>query len=318
MFRILLLLLVLSLTLNIWQYFAPKQQANSHTVSDQEFERLVQRYPLLSKRILHEFPNDILINFLPLRRELREQVSTFDNSFALYFEYLPTGTSIGINEKIEFTAASLLKVPIIMGYYHMLERTGKTDDPEITITKEMIDTSFGGLGEKGDGTKIRLSEAIKLAIFESDNTAIRVVSSQVPQEDFDAVYTGLDIDVMSQDETPLITAKHYSSILKALFFSAVLTKDHSQRLLSMLSQTTFADKLPAGVPQGVPVAHKIGVLDGKLYTDCGIIYEPRRPYLLCMISASDEETARSRIVDISRRVYQYVSKAKQPTVPDTK
>ena len=62
-------------------------------------------YPLLSKRIFIDNPNDSLINFYPLRTHLREIVAPWDKTFAFYFEYLPTGMSIGVNEKIDFDAA---------------------------------------------------------------------------------------------------------------------------------------------------------------------------------------------------------------------
>ena len=53
--------------------------------------------PLLSPRIFVQNPNDIIINFTDLREELRSVVSE-EKSFhaGVYFEYLPTGVSIGI------------------------------------------------------------------------------------------------------------------------------------------------------------------------------------------------------------------------------
>ncbi len=273
----------------------------------------VGKYPLLSKRILQEFPQDILINFLDLRKELRSQVAPYGKDFGFYFEYLPTGTSIGVNEKEEFHAASLFKVPVVMAYYKQRERLQMTNDPEVEIKEEHLDNEFGTLYRKGVGHKIKLSEAVKLALEDSDNTAARLVATNVKETDFNEVYSGIDIDLMSDEDGAIMTAKNYSSILKALYFSAVLGKDSSSEILDYLTKSEFNDKLAAGVPPGVPVAHKIGDFvdketGDKAYMDCGIVYIPRRPYLLCMVSMTDEATASQRMSNLSKKVYDYVSK----------
>jgi beta-lactamase class A len=285
------------------------------TVSQEKnrFTQLEKTHPLLSKRILADFPQDILINFLPLRSKLQQTTKPYGDSFALYFEYLPTGTSIGINEKSEFIAASLFKLPIVMAYYRHKERLKDEHDPTVTLSSDMLDDRFGDLWKKGEGYSINLGDAVEMALKESDNTAVRALVPELSKTDFDNVYEGLDIDLKINNDGALMTAKHYGSILKALYFSAVLTKDHSQEILNHLTQTKFRDKLPAGIPEEIPVAHKIGVIEEpeyEAYMDCGIVYVPRRPYLLCMISKSDDKTARERMSLISKIIYEHVSSQK--------
>jgi beta-lactamase class A len=281
---------------------------------NQTSQDLQKKYPLLSRRILSEFPQDILINFLDLRSDIRTKIASYDGSkFGVYFEYLPTGTSIGVNDRNEFNAASLFKLPVVMTYYHWKERTNNTDDPLIEIQENQIDQEFGNLWKKGAGHKIRLSEAVNLMLIESDNTAARVVIDTLEDErDFNEVYEGLDIEIKTDNQGAILTAKNYSSILKALYFSSVLSMDNSHLILDLLTKTKFPDKLAAGVPDDIPVAHKIGNFvneDGteEAFSDCGIVYVPRRPYVLCMVSVSDEETARMRMREISKTVYEYVS-----------
>ena len=67
--------------------------------------------------------------------------------------------------------------------------------------------------------------------------------------------------------------------------------------------------IPAGVPVGVVVAHKIGLLNNQLYEDCGIVYVPNRPYILCMVSKSDYKTAVMRMSSLSKTVYDFVANA---------
>jgi beta-lactamase class A len=233
----------------------------------------------------------------------------------MYFEYLPTGTSIGLNEKVEFFPGSLLKVPTIMAYLHQKDVNDQSGDPEYEIKDEQIDRRFGSLWRRGGGGRVKENEAIRLGLTESDNTAVNVLHDATTEENFDYVYEGLDI-ILNLEETtgqPYISVKEYSSILKALYFSSILNKDDSQMVLDYLAKSKFTDKLPAGVPDEVPVAHKIGVyqsLEIPAYSDCGIVYIPKRQYVLCMASRSDEETARNRMREVSEIVYDYVSNVK--------
>lgn len=308
--KLLLFFLLLSLVGNVLVLFFLFNSRQEIT-SSHDFVSAQQKYPLLSKRVLQEFPQDVLVNFLDLRGELRKEVAPYGNSFGFYFEYLPTGTSIGVNEKNEFHAASLFKLPVVMSYYHYKDRLGRKEDLEITITKDMIDKQFGDLWKKGPGYKLKASEAVKLALEESDNTAARSLVPLIDEKDFEAVYQGLDIDLSSDNNGAILTAKNYTSILKALYFSAVLQKDSSETILDYLTKTKFPDKLAAGVPSHVMVAHKIGDYNddkgNEAFMDCGIIYLTRRPYALCMLSIGDEQMARERMQAVSKTIYDYVS-----------
>lgn len=311
--RMLLYLFLLSVFVNI-VVLAILYKNSSEIKAASDFAYAQKEYPLLSKRILQEFPQDILINFLDLRRHLRDEVAPYGDDFGFYFEYLPTGTTIGVNEKVEFHAASLFKIPVIMAYYRGQERNGGSEEYMLELKKEQIDKEFGDLWRKGPGTKLKVSEAINLAITESDNTAVKAIIPLIEEEDFAAVYEGLDIDLQIDDEGALISAKNYSSILKSLYFSSVLEKKNSQHILELLTKTKFPDKLAAGVPGEILVAHKIGDFvdeqGNEGFRDCGIVYVPKRPYILCMFSVGDEQTARERMQEVSKSVYEYVSAAK--------
>ena len=66
--------------------------------------------------------------------------------------------------------------------------------------------------------------------------------------------------------------------------------------------------LPSGVPKNIQVAHKIGLVTKQIYEDCGIVYVPQRPYILCMVSKSDATVAQQRMHALSKIVYDYVSR----------
>ena len=290
--------LCLSITINIW-FIIGELETNPNESP--------KSYPYLSPRIFSENQNDLLINFLPLRKSLRSLVEGYDNQFSVYFEYLPTGTSVGIGEKVEFQAASLIKVPVVMAYFHQMERQGIQVNTNVTMEERDIDRDSGELWKKGIGATFSYDEIVRRAIIDSDNTAAMMLINRVSQEDFDQAYEGLDIDLKKDNKQVMITAKQYSSILKSLYFSSILSKKNSQYILDLLTQTKFNDKLPAGVPATVKVAHKIGILNEDSYMDCGIVYVPKRPYIVCMISKSNDMLATIRMQAVSKMIYGYIS-----------
>jgi beta-lactamase class A len=294
--------LVLSLIGNYFLY--TKLESAPHSA----IAKLERQYPLMSVRALNpSYPNDLVVNFLPLRSNIQKTVAPWNDSFAIYFEYLPTGTTIGVNEDHYFTAESLLKVPVVMAYYHKKERLGLTGDATVTILPSELNAKFGNLYKKGAGYQINLGDAVKLALQQSDNTASLVLADQISESDFQFVYDGLDISEMVNGKIPIITAQEYSSVLKALYFGSVLNNNDSEYILSLLTHTEYNDMLPSGVPAGIPVAHKIGLVQGEIYQDCGIVYVPQKQYSLCMVSKTNHKTAIQRMHMVSKMIYDYVA-----------
>lgn len=275
--------------------------------NEANYQKLIALYPYLSKRILNDHENDLILSFVDLRKALRTAAAEYGDTFAFFFEYLPTGVSIGVNEKNDFNLASLLKVPYVMAYYLQQQDIGLTMNPTAIIQDSDLDSQFGSLWQKGAGYQLTMSDVVKRTLIDSDDTAVQILKRYVGHDAYQQVYDGLDIELTQNgSDPPKLSAKSYTSILKALYFSAILSRDQSQGILGLLTQTPFDDKLAAGVPRGIPVAHKIGVINNDTYSDCGIVYEPQRPYALCMISHSSEDVARERMKKISSIVYQYV------------
>ena len=111
-----------------------------------------EQYDLLSKRIFIEDPNDIRVNFSGLRNKLNNYFA--NNNLAggnLYFEYLPTGTSVRISGDEHLVAASLMKVPVAMNAYKAAE-LGKIDlQKVVALQPEWLDKDYGQLYKKGAG-----------------------------------------------------------------------------------------------------------------------------------------------------------------------
>jgi beta-lactamase class A len=86
----------------------------------------------------------------------------------------------------------------------------------------------------------------------------------------------------------------------------------SEKALKLLSQIKYTDALVKGInnPQ-IIVSHKFGErtfndTGEKQLHDCGIVYIPQKPYLVCIMTRGDDFTKlSSSIAQISKTIYQF-------------
>ncbi len=301
---IILLTLLIAANIGAWVIFMPKKDSSVSTED-------LSRFPHLSRRVLVDNPNDTIINFVSLRKSLKAKLDKVQGQKSLYFEYLPSGTSIGIGDDNDLVAASLLKLPMVMNLYKAAE-LGRIDlDSTVTLQASDIDSDYGSLWKMGVGYKLTLRKAASLILTDSDNTATRAVFSKLKgilKEDEQSM-SQLDIEQKLQNGQAVINAKSYSSILRSLYLSSYLSKSNSEELLDSLTKSKETRRLTRDLPNSVSVAHKNGVYNSSWSeSDCGIVYAPKRPYMLCIMVGLPDEQANDLIASISKEVYEYISR----------
>jgi hypothetical protein len=151
---------------------------------------------------------------------------------------------------------------------------------------------------------------------ESDNTAMEALFNLLKNlgvsDPLAEVYQAMGWDYVAEfGELPSykdINLKTLSNMFLSLYNATYLSFENSQRVLQYLTETPFTSMIPAGVPDDVPVAHKIGVFAPEnVYSDCGIVYVPERHYILCAaMEGGSEAQAADFISAISEEAYQFV------------
>lgn len=281
-----------------------------------------ETYSLLAKRLFIENPNDVQFDFRGLKASLEEDLYSglgYENSerVTVYFEYLPTGMRVEINPELEVASASLLKTPIAMTVYKLVERGQISLDDTLDITQEHIDPSYGELYKEGVGATFTVKEYIEFMLQNSDNTAANVLKWEIGEK-IDLIDTlsalGIQIDIEG-DRRFFISSSSYGRIFKCLYLACYNSRQHSQEILNMLSNTNFHDRMTKLLPDDVVVAHKFGT-SGKLNTsyqsDCGIVYanSGNSNYILCVMARGSDVDASEEIARISYRVHSYVKSLK--------
>jgi beta-lactamase class A len=235
---------------------------------------------------------------------------------AIYFRDLNNGPAFGINQEKEFFPASLLKVPVMMVYYHIAEK-----DPHILETEIPFEATrdFGitptilPRESIQVGSSYTIEELIHRMIVYSDNQALYLLASRIPSQEIQSLFAliGADTAILS-DRDARLTVKEYAGFFRILFNSSYLSHEYSEKALKLLASTDYHDGLPAGVPEEVGVAHKFGEAgteetERQLH-DCGIVYFPNHPYLACVMTRGrDITTLKTSIRDISQFIYNKIN-----------
>ncbi|HTY40209.1 MAG TPA: serine hydrolase [Candidatus Paceibacterota bacterium] len=232
---------------------------------------------------------------------------------AVYFRDMTNGPWFGDNEGMPFSPASLLKVPIMMSYLHWAE-----DDPSLLREKLEFLTGTAQYPQNVPPAedlkpheKYTADELIARMIEDSDNAAAATLVNHLGQDRLNATFEALGVSVPNPGQTEdFMSVKDYASFFRILYNASYLDEEMSERALEYLTRSTYTDGLVAGVPVGTVVAHKFGerALEGGAATsqlhDCGIVYYPKRPYLICVMTrGSDRDNMTSAIREISAAVY---------------
>ncbi len=240
---------------------------------------------------------------------------------SLYFRDLTSGGWFGIRETDSFAPASLLKVAVMTAYYKL----ARTDRDTLSHTLLYDGQDFNAMetfhSEGGivRGKSYTVDELIRSMIIHSDNNAYELLFANLNKQELLKVYGDLDVSVSDVDaQIRALSPKEYGIFFRILYNAAYVGRTLSQQALSLLTQTTFTDGLGGGIPKGIPVAHKFGergvvVRDTNLgvreFHDCGIVYYPEHPYLLCVMTKGANTDALVGVVrSISSAVYEKVGK----------
>lgn len=236
------------------------------------------------------------------------------NRIGVYLYDFRTGKELGYHENDIFYPASMLKVVALMALYKEAQ-----DDP--SILKQGIGF-YGTYKPKQNiqpelqlqpNMKYSVEEVARRMITYSDNSAYMLLLKFMKPTDVIQAYKDLvQIDIQAKHQTP-ISAKQYSIILKTLYNATYISRVYSNLVIKLLEQTKYSEGIIAGLPKSVPVAHKFGERtytksDKKQLHDCGIIYYPDKPYLLCiMTEGKDQYTEAKAIQHISEYVYKTIA-----------
>jgi beta-lactamase class A len=238
---------------------------------------------------------------------------------SLYLRDLNNGPWLGINEKEAYIPASLLKVPMLMMILKLSEfepglldkkikYEGKAEEKNNTTEKWQSLTI---------GEEYTIREMLDKMIIYSDNRSWNTLQNYLIENQGSDIITSLMAElgiIMPTHESDgfAITAKGYAGLFRVLYNSTFLNRQNSEYALKILIKADFNEGITKDLPTGLEAAHKFGFNNTtksghKFFHDCGIIYYPDKPYLLCLLTLSKDSvlTPSKTMSGLSNLIYNY-------------
>jgi len=105
-----------------------------------------------------------------------------------------------------------------------------------------------------------------------------------------------------------MTARGLALLMQKLANGKAVNARADAEMVAILERQKFKDAIPAGVPEGTPIAHKTGTIT-KIHHDAAIVYGPR-PYVLVILVRGIQEQKESAalMAAISREVWNSLEK----------
>ncbi len=297
---------VLSILLNIGLLFSLRNPS-FHLLWDSGDSEKSKEMLLIDSNI----QKNEIIHYSGLRSMIEHEISLYGppNSTGVFVQDVKTGSWAGINERMGFPPASLLKIPIMLAVFKEIEQGELNFKDTLEIMPSDVDTLYGDLDSSKVGNNLSVQNLLEEMIVSSDNTAKNVFRRKLSMTEIDTVFkhVGINNPYLALGANQTVSPRDYTRLFRALYYSSFLTPELSQKALELTIDTQEEELIPAGVPYQVQVAHKFGIYDPVVLSDCGIVYHATNPYFICIMTEGvGIENSTELIRKISRDVYDFV------------
>ncbi len=245
------------------------------------------------------------------------------DNVSLYLRSLKSGRWFEINGDEKYSPASMLKVFVMMAYDKEAEDDSSVLQKFVSFEASpnpAADTPGQIIPHLVGGRTYSVEALLRQMVVYSDNDALNTLVDNFDKKtlaDFNDIFTELNIPspaTANEQGMDFMSVNEYSTLYRLLYSATYLTPEDSEKALMLLSETSYHDGIVAGVPATTTVAHKFGVARAAAQNgapevdelhDCGVVYVPNHPYLLCVMTrGSNYAELQQDIQAISKAAYQ--------------
>lgn len=221
---------------------------------------------------------------------------------------LKTGERLSIRGDETFPTASLIKVAVLVTLMDEVNRGHiRLDERTAMIARDRVPGS-GVLQYMQSGLQPTMGDLAWLMITLSDNTATNLILDKL---NLRTVWTKMDslglphtrihskvylrstsiaMDSSVKYGVGVTTPNETARIFELLYRGRAVSPALDSAALEILRNNQDFTKLPRWLPDTVSVAHKTGEVD-QSRNDCGIIYGPDAPVVVCAMTRENRETS---------------------------
>jgi beta-lactamase class A len=252
----------------------------------------------------------------PLRSELEGIVQAYPATYGVVIFDPSTGETVTMGADQRFLAASLNKLPVLMTLYRAA--ASGAVDLEDKITMQASDVQAYGTGvlytDYPIGYTMTLRECARFLIKESDNTAWKMLDRYLGRNYIRGELYRVGAYSTQYWIPNTTTPNDVLLMLEKISDPSYTTPDLSAEMLDVMTNTSFEDRVPQPLPEGLKVSHKIGSY-GDTFGDAAIVFPEGSHdandayYIVVMASDTSEWMASQAMREMSLATYRTLSDA---------
>ncbi|NBD33164.1 MAG: serine hydrolase [Cyanobacteria bacterium] len=260
---------------------------------------------------------------LPLDQEVTTLKQTFQNlasehpqlNPAAFIVDLDSGQYLNLQGENTFSAASMIKVPILIAFFQAWDEGRLQLDESLTMTEEVKAGGSGNMQYAATGKQYLALETAAKMIIISDNTATNMLIKRLGGQnvlnelfaEWGLEHTRLRNPLPDLDGTNTTSPKELVKLLARLDQGELVSARSRDHIFQIMRETRTRTLLPEGLDENAKIAHKTGDI-GSLVGDVGMIDRPSGKRYLAAIMVErphNDRNANELIRRYSREAYQY-------------
>ena len=244
-----------------------------------------------------------------LKKRIEEIAGHYGGAYGVEIYDPATGEEVSLGTDETFFAASLGKLPTLLSLYE--SAAGEVDlNDEISIYSSDVQSyGTGVLHNWPVGSTLTLHECAYYLMNQSDNTAWTMLTRYLGVNEIQADLWNIGVRDTVYWTPNTTTAGDVLLMLRKVSDPSFTSPELSAQMLAAMTDTDFEDRIPAGLPPDVRVAHKIGSYDSS-FSDAGIIFykdpdgKEQHYFIVVLTAGIGEGTARAAIQEISTAAHE--------------
>ena len=235
---------------------------------------------------------------------------------SIYVWEYENGKYVDINADSLYSAASIIKLPVLVRMFKSIEAGQMTIYDEMTLTEYYRSSGSGNLQYSQGGRKLTLDQLAKTMIQDSDNTSTNMIMSKmggmddvnIGLRDWGISKTYVRTWLPDLKGTNKTTAKDMAKILYNLDNPGFLNINSREYIIDYLSHVKNNRLIAAGLGDGALFIHKTGDI-GTMLGDAGIVYAQNgKKYIIVILANRPHNSPQGKdfIVKASSLIYKAI------------
>ena len=254
---------------------------------------------------------------VPLKNALIKLMAQYPKIHpSIYVWEYENGKYLDINGDEQFSAASIIKLPVLVRLFKSIEANQMTIYDEMVLTDYYKAPGSGNLQYMRSGSKYSLDALAKTMIQDSDNSSTNMIMAKmggmddvnIGLRDWGISKTYVKTWLPDMTGTNKTTAQDLAKILYNLDNPGFLNINSREYIIDYMSHVKNNKLIAAGLGEGALFAHKTGDI-GTMLGDAGIVYAPNGQKYIIVILASrpyNSPQGKDFIVQASNLIYKSI------------